>query len=774
MRKPILLKGFFVLLLTGTFISFMNSSNAQELNWGQKIESASRDDPRDMALDQNGNQYVVGYYDSTITIGNEKIQRNAGGNDSLNMFVGRINNDGFARGEWLTSSNNDNIDSSDAFGYFTGAAYADGNIFIASESSGDIAFNNQSLSKGQEQRYLFIAKFDTLGNFMNMQKVAKSYLSNRPFQFTDIIANEQGELYLSGYAISKNSNDSVMLGNEVINQSDYNQPQGSETRFGYLMKLDQAFNPQWTQTYYSSNGDAVRFDAISYDPAGQLNVFGELKGPITDKNQTLSYSGSSDGTFLMQVNDAGAWQWWEVLNDFDFDPFLTSDLATSENGSIYVGAETDLNGGGTNGYFAKFKDNGSPVWEKTIGTGQNNPVSQIDVDDDNLYVGGRYSPDTLSFTSQGITIGKFDTSGSSNWYATYGDPFQQNTGANIKRLEVNDGKLFCHGIFGYNGNPARLYRVGNEQISSADFKNTMFTGAAPAGYMLRYDIRPVPCYGIDLNPDFSYREVCESDSVPFYDKTATNAYGDLKYRWEVGSNGKTFKKDTFQALLDNEPNIVQIPLKLYVTTQSGCTDSLKDDFSLLPSNTVSRFTENRGDNGEITFSANSTGYEVYNWDFGDGDTIQGQNEDATVTHTYDSNKVYDVTLTTKTKPSATCSNSYTDSVLIQSVDNSDDDDGGGNGSNVSQSNGFKNLNIFPKPFKDDFQVKYTLDQAANVNIQLYNSKGQGIQTLANERQRAGKHKITYKRGSELSQGVYNLVIEVDGLPRTFKLPKISK
>lgn len=773
MKRAILLNGLTALFLTACFISFLSSSSAQELDWGQKIESLSGDDPRDMALDQNGNQYIAGFYDSTITIGNEGVIRNAGGVDSYNMFIGRVNNDEFARGDWLATTTNDNIDSFTAQGYFTGVAYADGNIFLASESSGDITFNNQSLTKGQEQRYLFIAKFDTTGNLINMQKVAKSYLNNRPFEFTDLVANEQGELYLSGYTISTSSDDSVMLGNEVINQNDYNQPQGNKTQFGFLMKLDQSMNAQWTEAYYSDNGDDVRFDAITYDPAGNLNVFGELNGPITDKNQTLSYSGSDDGTFLMQVNDAGVWQWWEVLNDFTLDPFATADIATSENGKIYIGAETRLNGGGTNGYFAKFNNDGSPVWEKTIGTGQTKPVSQIDVDQDNLYVGGNLKPDTISFTSQGKLIGQFDTSGKSQWYATYGDPFQANTGTGLRRMEVSNGKLFCHGVFGFRGNSngnAFLHRVGDERILSSDYKNTMFTGGPPSGYMLRYDVGSVPCYGIKLNPDFSYKEVCKTDSVPIFDETSTNAYGDLRYKWVIKND--TFRQDTFKAIFDYDGIVPGLSFNLYVTTQSGCKDSFKSSISLLPSNTVSTFSDkSRHNDGKITFVAGAQGYQVYNWDFGDGDTIQGTLADTSVTHTYDSNKTYDVTLTTKTQPSANCSNSKTKSFTIESVDYSDDD--GDDGSNVPESKAIQDLNIFPRPFDNDFEVRYELTQAANVNIDLYNSTGQQIETLADNTQTAGKHTITYNAGNDLSQGIYNLVIEIDGKPQTYQLPKVN-
>ena len=63
---------------------------------------------------------------------------------------------------------------------------------------------------------------------------------------------------------------------------------------------------------------------------------------------------------------------------------------------------------------------------------------------------------------------------------------------------------------------------------------------------------------------------------------------------------------------------------------------------------------------------------------------------------------------------------------------------------------FKN---FPNPFSESTKFRYYLDNPANVNLTIYNSLGQKIAVLVDDRQADGEQEIKFD-GSGLNSGVY--------------------
>lgn len=60
---------------------------------------------------------------------------------------------------------------------------------------------------------------------------------------------------------------------------------------------------------------------------------------------------------------------------------------------------------------------------------------------------------------------------------------------------------------------------------------------------------------------------------------------------------------------------------------------------------------------------------------------------------------------------------------------------------------------YPNPFNPVTTIKYTLQQAANVSLTIYNVMGQQVEKLANGRKVAGTHSVSWNAG-ELASGVY--------------------
>ncbi len=68
--------------------------------------------------------------------------------------------------------------------------------------------------------------------------------------------------------------------------------------------------------------------------------------------------------------------------------------------------------------------------------------------------------------------------------------------------------------------------------------------------------------------------------------------------------------------------------------------------------------------------------------------------------------------------------------------------------------------ISPNPFTDQAQLSYELDKKTQVEINLYNSNGELIQTLLSEHQEAGKHELQFNSGN-LPAGIYFYRITTD-------------
>ncbi|MBD3223248.1 MAG: T9SS type A sorting domain-containing protein [Caldithrix sp.] len=66
---------------------------------------------------------------------------------------------------------------------------------------------------------------------------------------------------------------------------------------------------------------------------------------------------------------------------------------------------------------------------------------------------------------------------------------------------------------------------------------------------------------------------------------------------------------------------------------------------------------------------------------------------------------------------------------------------------------FRLFQNYPNPFNPNTTIRYALLQATNVNISIYNTLGQKIQTLVNRKQNAGVHQVKFN-GEHLASGVY--------------------
>lgn len=89
------------------------------------------------------------------------------------------------------------------------------------------------------------------------------------------------------------------------------------------------------------------------------------------------------------------------------------------------------------------------------------------------------------------------------------------------------------------------------------------------------------------------------------------------------------------------------------------------------------------------------------------------------------------------------------------------------------TSGYELYQNYPNPFNSSTTISYYLEKTANIELAIYNIKGQLIKTITNEQQKGGIHSVrwdaTNNAGKEVSSGVYLYTLRVDDRVFTRKM-----
>ncbi|MCK4311436.1 MAG: T9SS type A sorting domain-containing protein [Candidatus Cloacimonetes bacterium] len=88
------------------------------------------------------------------------------------------------------------------------------------------------------------------------------------------------------------------------------------------------------------------------------------------------------------------------------------------------------------------------------------------------------------------------------------------------------------------------------------------------------------------------------------------------------------------------------------------------------------------------------------------------------------------------------------------------------------SNDITDINIFPNPFNPSTKIKINLAESGNIELAIYNMKGQKVKTLTNTGFDKGNHSIIWngvdESGKPVSSGVYFYKLNVNGKSKAVK------
>ncbi|HOH47449.1 MAG TPA: FlgD immunoglobulin-like domain containing protein, partial [Candidatus Cloacimonadota bacterium] len=80
---------------------------------------------------------------------------------------------------------------------------------------------------------------------------------------------------------------------------------------------------------------------------------------------------------------------------------------------------------------------------------------------------------------------------------------------------------------------------------------------------------------------------------------------------------------------------------------------------------------------------------------------------------------------------------------------------------------------YPNPFNPETSIRFSLKEAGNVSLRIYNLRGQLVRTLVNGSYQSGNHTVVWNgrdnNGNSVSSGVYMYRMESPGYNKTMRM-----
>jgi hypothetical protein len=368
-------------LFTVFFFLFILSSSSQTWQWAQRGGGSGSEKGNDIAIDNNGNSYLAGYYNTgqpssyTATFGIvvPPVYASGWGKEG---FVAKI--DKYGNWQWVNSilGGYDErvlgvcVDKINGFVYAAGTFWDWGGtnaIEMQRVPIAGVCALNTTSSGGSDN--IFVAKMDLNGSCQWITTVGGSNGDDHGF---DVVTDNQGNVYLTGFISSTSGPNPVAFGTTTVTA-----PMGDSLAFVAKMLPSGIF--QWVQTF--GNCDGERDNRIAIDNSNNVYVAGGFHGTKTFGTTTLTSMNNSVDVFVVKYDQFGNFQWVKSggglfddrANGIAFDDVINKIYITGEfRDYAYFGLDTINNNGGPNGrdiFVAKMNaSTGNWNWAKKAGS----------------------------------------------------------------------------------------------------------------------------------------------------------------------------------------------------------------------------------------------------------------------------------------------------------------------------------------------------------------------------------------------------------------------
>ena len=393
-------------------------------SWMKGFGTAAADHLAGVAVDADGNIYVIGSFSGTLSIDGQTVTSLG----NVDFYVAKMTPDGSVL--WLKSG---------------GCAAADdqanaitidgrGNVYVVGQSSNNASFDGNNFpSLGAKDGFLL--KLDGNGNF----QFVRTFGSYQDDNAHDVAIDADGNVVVTGHF-------SFML--QIGSLSYYQDARGGDDAF--LVKMDASGSLLWSMTYASTSYDYGR--RVACDSNGNIYLAGEFSGNLSF-GSTVLQSPADRNVYLAKFNQSGSVQWALQYEAQGNDSVKA--MAVNSAGDVYLAIKQTS----ANPFVARYSADGSSLGNISFsGMGQVGINSLLCDLYGNVYVAGRYSG-TIDFGSGSVT-----TNGIDYFITRYGP----------------DGTLNMH-FYGNQQNSNMVNDLAldyaNNVVAACDFYTSMSIGA---------------------------------------------------------------------------------------------------------------------------------------------------------------------------------------------------------------------------------------------------------------------------------------------------------
>jgi len=261
-----------------------------------------------LALDDEGNCYITGYYNTTALFDSISISSS----NTMEIFVAKYDNDGRAR--WATSAG-----GVGAFHASLGIAIdSHGNSYITGRFFNGLTFGDDSLNAGDPEQKIFIAKFDANGSPLWARKVGSGGYYG---QGQGVAVSPDGDIYIVGYFRSTIYFDGTTLSHD--NGTSY---------AALIARYDSSGKFVWAIHSGNDNGSGSK---VRLDRQGNVLVTGGFTGRIRLGARELDAPSATHGNaFIAKLDARGECQWLQGV--IGVGSATGNDIAAGSSGNCVV------------------------------------------------------------------------------------------------------------------------------------------------------------------------------------------------------------------------------------------------------------------------------------------------------------------------------------------------------------------------------------------------------------------------------------------------------
>jgi CheY-like chemotaxis protein len=290
-----------------------------------------------------------------------------------------------------------------------------GNQIVVGKFSGTVNFSGTTLTS-QGGYDLYIAKFNPNGSLMWVRSFGGMY---------DNVANSVAidstdNVIVTGYFVG-----SMSFGGTTLVSGG-----GNSTPDMFVAKFNSSGTHVWSKRFGGAFGNYA--NGVAVDNNNDIFITGQFNVSVDFGGGTVTSLGGTDGFVVKYSGLTGAYVWAKGFGGLGYD--ISEGVAVDGSGNVLVsgystgsmdfGGGLRANGGGSDGFMAKFSgSNGSHVWSRMVGGLGNEDITGIAVDaSGNGVLVGSFTQtiaiDGLSFSaplSTAMLVARFDSTGRILW-----------------------------------------------------------------------------------------------------------------------------------------------------------------------------------------------------------------------------------------------------------------------------------------------------------------------------------------------------------------------